>query len=140
MPSIALLAIAILTSTTAVGEGPTIVPDHPRLLIRRAGLPGLRTRCGVMAYREMPEPGARFASEAAAFNRVRRAADRVVDLGAAPGELYLPALAHLVLGEIGQRDRYVERVEIELREAIRQGWHRDDVIFALDWCWDALSE
>ncbi|MBN1491685.1 MAG: hypothetical protein JXA69_17360, partial [Phycisphaerae bacterium] len=28
----------------------------------------------------------------------------------------------------------------ELREAIRQGWHRDDVIFALDWCWDALSE
>lgn len=133
------LLVLLLLPCPVLGQALRVPPEHPRLLIHRDDLPALRKRCGIEAYRNTPPADVRFGCDRAAFERVRRAADRIARFGAGPGELYAPALAHLVLGEPGRRDAYVERVESELRQRVQLGWAQDDVAIALDWCWDALD-
>lgn len=113
--------------------------DHPRLLIHREELAALRRRCGVPAFRNAAPTSMPFAGQQAAFERVRRAADRVVRVGARTGELYAPAMAHLVLAEPGRSDPYLECVEAELRRRLEREWRDEDLAFALDWCWDDLA-
>ncbi len=134
-----ILVLLLLPFAPAAGEQWSIPAEHPRLLLHREDLAALRKRCGVRQYRDAAPASAPFASRQAAFERVRRVADRAARVGANPGELYALALAHIVCGDIGRRDRYTERVEIELRRRLEQAWRQDDAIIALDWCWDALD-
>jgi hypothetical protein len=133
-----VLLLPLLLPAFAASQEWSIRPEHPRLLIHRDELAGLRKRCGVAAYRDGAPTSAPFASQQDAFERVRRVADRAARVGADSGELYALALAHLVLGDVDRRDKYVERVESELRRELEREWQQDDVIIALDWCWDAL--
>ncbi len=136
----AFLAVLLAPPASAVAAAWSIPAEHPRLLVHRDDLPGLRKRCGVRAYRDVGPASAPFAGRQAAFEQVRRVADRAVRSGAKVEELYAVALAHLVLGEPGRRDACVECVEAELRRQLDCEWREDAAIVALDWCWDALSK
>lgn len=134
-----LTALWLLAGVPPAAGDLRVTPDHPRLLIHRDDLAALRKRCGVADYRNAEPAEVRFAESRTAFDRVRQAADRVVKHGAEAGELYAPALAHLVLGRIGRRDAYTEAVERELAIRAPLPWRQDDTVMALDWCWDALD-
>ena len=138
MHTIGTLIALFFAPAFAAAEPWSIPQEHPRLLIHRDELPAIRKRCGLPEYRDAPPAAARFASQMTAFERLRRVADHAARVGANPGELYATALAHLVLGDVARQDKYVERVESELRRALEHEWQEDDAIIALDWCWDAL--
>ena len=133
-------ALLVFASIGAGAEWEKDIPrDHPRLLIHRDGLAALRKRCGVAAYRDALPAEVPFGASRLPFERVRAAADLGARGRTGVGWLYAAALCHLVLGEPGIRDGYVELVEGELRHEEALVWPRDDVVIALDWCWDALD-
>lgn len=115
---------------------------RPRVLLRPSDLPRLKARCGVERFdpaAQDPADPVTFASHTADFHRLLQWVDAHIDLAMEDGGLYLPAFAHLMTGAPGRPDKYTRCIERELARRQPYAVDFDDVIAALDWCWDALE-
>jgi len=138
---ILIVLLSIQFPCLAVAEGWVVPPKHPRLLINRNELAALRVRCGMEKYRDNPAaraPGARFGSQRAVFDRLKTVAPKIIRFHAGSDDLYVPAVLHLIEGQLGRPDAYTDYVTSELLDPERRRYEMDAVV-ALDYCWDAID-
>jgi len=139
---IATSVLGILASLPVVRASDWSIPrSHPRLLIHRDDLAALRVRCGIDRYHDDSTAKARdirFGSQSDVLARLRSAAMEIMRGRATSDDLWVPALLHLVTGELGRADRYTEYVTVELLDPNRRLVALDAVV-ALDYCWDAID-
>ncbi len=138
-----LLTIACLVSLAATGmaHAADVSTTHPRLLMSRDDLPGIRYRCGLERARQVPperRAGITFGAQAETYRRLLGIGDRIL-AGTLPLErdLHLLGLLHLISGEPEQSDKYTQYIEMQLTDP-ETSWLELDVVLGLDTAWDAL--
>ena len=140
-PGLLVIIAYLCHAGVSYGADWTVPESHPRLLINRDDVAGLRVKCGIDRYADHPVArarGIRFGSQRESLTRLKTIARRLMATRAGPDDLFVPAVLHVVTGEFGQPDVYTAYVASELLDPDRRRFELDAII-ALDYCWDAIE-
>lgn len=135
-----LLCLAMIAGIARADES-LIRPEHPRLLLTRQDVAAIRVRCGVRGYENDPiaqARGIRFGAQRDTHDRLIWSATQIMQAWPGPDDLYAPAMAHLIDGQLGRPDPYTRYVTDSLL-APDVDVLTIDALFALDGCWDAIT-
>jgi len=135
-----LIGLVWIGIVARADEAP-IRQEHPRLLLTRQDVAAIRVRCGVRGYEDDPIAEARgihFGSQSDTRDRLIFAAKQIVQAYPRPDDLYAPAMAHLIDGQLSRPDEYTRYVADSLIDP-KVEMLAIDALFALDCCWDAIE-
>lgn len=115
---------------------------HPRLLIGQDDVTRLRVQCGIGQYAGDPAARSRglvFGAQREVLERLKLTGSDIMTGRARSDDLWVPAVLHLVTGELNRRDVYTDYVTRQLLDPDRRRLEIDAAV-ALDYCWDAIEE
>ncbi|MEE8170250.1 MAG: hypothetical protein V3T70_06860, partial [Phycisphaerae bacterium] len=113
---------------------------RPRVLLRRDGLSRWRSLSGIaLPAGGRPAPAAEFGARTAELKQLGAWMDACLDFPFDDGGLYVPAFLHVLTGTPGRPDKYTRLIEREIGRRRPYVSDFDDVVAALDWCWEALT-
>jgi len=136
-----LCVLAALTLDARAADDWLIPHSHPRLFIGQDDVPRLRVSCGISPYADDPAARSRglvFGSQREVLERLKATATDIMMGRARVDDLWVPAVLHLVTGELNTRDIYTDYVTRQLLDPERRRLEVDAAV-ALDYCWDAIE-
>lgn len=134
-----VLLFAALTLAPVRAEDTSVPLAHPRLLINPEDVAAIRMRCGIRPTGPAPAVRASFGVQRDVLERLKDTAHEIMKGEARHGDLFAPALLHLVTGEPGRADAYTRYVTDSLLDPRRRLFEIDALV-ALDWCWESIEE
>ena len=136
-----LFVLACASLDARAADDWLIPHSRPRLLIGQDDVARLRVHCGISQYADDPVARSRglvFGSQREVLDRLKIVASDIMMGRARNDDLWVPAVLHLVTGELSTRDIYTDYVTRQLLDPDRRRLEMDAVV-ALDYCWDAIE-